>query len=231
MAAYKRALVYVVASPDEEAVLRQEIETYCASKDIRVAEWLIEEPIAKLTALRDRPVGARIITTMGKRRIRHLILPSLSNAFGDHMDAVHRLTSWRKKAVHLVSSRIILEDGDEKTAVFMAALRQAEAIAKGNRSIRYQTGVAKRKVLGEARGLTSFGYDLVEGHYVENPDEQRTIALAKKLHQRGLKLQAIADELNGRGIKSKKGKKWHPKTVQGLIFSTQNNHKAVLKMP
>lgn len=72
---------------------------------------------------------------------------------------------------------------------------------------------------GERVGGVRFGYDLAEDGVTltENAAEQAAIALMAEMRQSGATLQAIAAELNGRGIRPKQAATWDHSTVRKIL--------------
>ena len=64
---------------------------------------------------------------------------------------------------------------------------------------------------------TPYGFEAIEGRLVEVKQEADVVAEIQAARNAGVTLQAIADDLNGRGIPTKKGKQWQPATVHLLL--------------
>ncbi|MHC4537376.1 MAG: recombinase family protein, partial [Planctomycetota bacterium] len=70
-------------------------------------------------------------------------------------------------------------------------------------------------------GAVPYGFDNRNGQLVPNPDEMETIQKAVLWRQQGNSYHNIADRLNAQGTTSKRGGRWHPKTVLGVIRHVQ----------
>jgi DNA invertase Pin-like site-specific DNA recombinase len=68
--------------------------------------------------------------------------------------------------------------------------------------------------------LTPYGFEAVEGRLVEVQQEAAVVAEIQAARQQGHTLQAIANNLNGRGIPTKTGKQWAPATIHYLVKRT-----------
>lgn len=84
--------------------------------------------------------------------------------------------------------------------------------------------LAIRRLRGQRLGTTPLGYRTVEDadgskRIEEDDDEQRTVKLARELHNdgKGLSLRRIAAILDENGHKTKRGGKWEAMTVQKLL--------------
>jgi DNA invertase Pin-like site-specific DNA recombinase len=77
--------------------------------------------------------------------------------------------------------------------------------------------LAHLKAKGEKYGPIPFGYKQVEKRLVEVEKEASIVAEILEQREQGSTLAAIADNLNTRGIKGKRGGRWYPSTVNYLI--------------
>jgi site-specific DNA recombinase len=64
---------------------------------------------------------------------------------------------------------------------------------------------------------TPYGFEAIEGRLVEVELEAKVVAEIQAARSSGTTLQAIADNLNGRGIPTKTGKTWAPATIHLLL--------------
>ena len=77
---------------------------------------------------------------------------------------------------------------------------------------------AKRQRGEKTGGTVPFGFDLdVDGHLVENSEEQQIIKRMKRLRSQGYSYKRVADTLNADGVFSKTGGQWHPYSVQKTL--------------
>ena len=70
---------------------------------------------------------------------------------------------------------------------------------------------------GERTGGIPYGYRAVGGMLVEEPREQATVALARKLRGEGKSLRKIVTALVEAGHAPRAGKKWHAQVVKRLV--------------
>jgi len=64
---------------------------------------------------------------------------------------------------------------------------------------------------------TPYGFEAIEGRLVEVKQEAAVVAEIQAARASGTTLQAIANDLNGRGILTKTGKQWQPATIHLLL--------------
>ena len=112
-------------------------------------------------------------------------------------------------------------EGTDPANILMRSI--IDAFAEYERNLiaaRTAAALAQKRRRGEKTGGTvPFGYILDEDgvHLVEDPDEQRILALICELRDKGWTLRQIGTEMERRGITTKTGKKWNPKTVSALL--------------
>lgn len=80
-----------------------------------------------------------------------------------------------------------------------------------------KAAIDKRRSAGRVYCSTLFGFQAVAGNFVPVESEALVVADILKKRQAGQTLQAIADELNGKGISGKTGGRWYPSTVRNII--------------
>jgi DNA invertase Pin-like site-specific DNA recombinase len=70
---------------------------------------------------------------------------------------------------------------------------------------------------GHPGGGSPFGFRPGGWSLEEDPTEQETLALIKRLHAEGHNASDIARSLNDRGLLSKRGGRWHPTSVRRIV--------------
>lgn len=66
-------------------------------------------------------------------------------------------------------------------------------------------------------GSPAFGQTSVNGELVENPEEMQVIELIRRHHKCGKSLQQIANWLNQRGYRTKRGQEWKRISVKRVL--------------
>ena len=62
-----------------------------------------------------------------------------------------------------------------------------------------------------------YGYDNIDGEMVMIPDQAKIVKKVFMQTLAGISTTTIADELNAKGIATKKGGSWHPSTIRGML--------------
>lgn len=111
---------------------------------------------------------------------------------------------------------------DDPDQPMRTAMRQIRGvIAQLERSMivkRMRDGKAMKKERGGySGGAPPLGFRAVGRELVPDADEQRTVERIRELRSAGLTYRAIAQALDSEGYPTKRGGRWHPFTVQGII--------------
>lgn len=105
------------------------------------------------------------------------------------------------------------------------ALAQME---RENTADRTSSIMAFKEEKGEHIGHAPFGYDIVEKKLVKNEGEQSIIAKIIRWKRDGLSLRAIAEKLNQKGIKTKRGSlSWSHRTLSYILKKRKVHRKNV----
>ena len=66
-------------------------------------------------------------------------------------------------------------------------------------------------------GSPAFGKKAVNGELVNHPQEQQVIELIRRHHKSGKSLQQIANWLNQKGYKTKRGQQWQRISIKRVL--------------
>ncbi|HLX62420.1 MAG TPA: recombinase family protein [Planctomycetota bacterium] len=148
-----------------------------------------------------------------------LVVYSLSRLARSTKDAISISERLDKAGADLVS---LSERIDTTSAAGKMIFRLLAVMAEFERdqiSERTSAAMQHMKNTGKRVGTIPFGFDCIDGENLTlNADEQSAIACMKDLKDNGETLQAIAAELERRGIKTKSGGvKWAPKVIAGIL--------------
>src|SRR5205085_1755477 len=101
----------------------------------------------------------------------------------------------------------------------MASVSQWEREAIGERT---RDALRYKKAQGQRVGTVPFGFSVAAdgATLVPQEPEQRVLGMLRELRSQGLTLRAIAAELNARGLVTRRGSRWQPRTVHHLLAVT-----------
>jgi DNA invertase Pin-like site-specific DNA recombinase len=89
---------------------------------------------------------------------------------------------------------------------------------------RTKGALAVKRRRGERIGTIPYGSKLgPDGvRLIPEPSEQKIVKLVRRLRDEGLSLRVIAAELDARGLRPRRGKRWYPTTIKKIVERTPN---------
>jgi len=224
-----RAIGYCRVSSQEQvegAFLKsqeEQIRAYCALKGLELAHVHIDGGVSGGTPLAERPAGAELVKNLEFGVASIVILTKLDRGFRATVDCLQTVQAWEKRSValHIIDMGGSSVDTTSAAGRFMLTVLVAAAEMEKNR-IRERCNEGRRARKSENRriGEVAFGWSLGDDSksLIENPEEQRALTLIHSLKEQGHSLRAISDELNRRGISTKKNRgAWTHGQVQSIL--------------
>lgn len=152
-----------------------------------------------------------------------LVVYSLSRLTRCTKDALTLSETLSRRGVDLVS---VSERIDTTSAAGKMVFRMLAVLAEFERdqiSDRTRFALAHKRTNREKTGgRVPFGYIVEDGRLIEEPNEQKALALIGKLRRQGYSLRGICERLCARGYKTRCGNmNWHPQVVKQLISNMQ----------
>ena len=126
-----------------------------------------------------------------------------------------------KKGAKIISATEESLNGDDPTSKLLKTIIQAFAeFERDSIKARVKSTLQLKKSKGERISrFAEYGYDFTADgkRVIENADEQKVLQLVKTLKDEGLGIQAVKDQLEAEGIKTKRGKDvWHYQSVRNI---------------
>lgn len=223
------AVIYVRVSTDgqvEDGVSidaqQTKLNAWCIANDYTV---LAIETDAGLSGGRadNRPALQAAIELACKTKSA-LVVYSLSRLARSTKDTIAIGEKLDKAGADLVS---LSEKIDTTSAAGKMVFRMLAVMAEFERdqvSERTRFAMSHKKSKGERVGTVPFGFDVATNgvNLVRNESEQVAIALIIELRKAGETFQAIASELERRGVVTKKGNaKWGLMAVRNIVLANQ----------
>lgn len=147
-----------------------------------------------------------------------LVSYSLSRLARSTKDALTIGELVAKKQADLVS---LSEQIDTTTAAGKMMFQMMAVLAEFERNLiseRTSNSLQHKKHTGQKyTNKTPYGFQAIEGRLIEVKKEAVVVAEIQAARASGTTLQAIANDLNGRGIPTKTGKQWQPATIHLLL--------------
>lgn len=219
-----RAVGYVRVSTDKQADSGVSLDAQAAKvramADVQDAQLVevVTDAGASAKSLQ-RPGLARVLALVKAGAVDTVIVAKLDRLTRSVRDLADVLDMFAKHGVALVSVAESLDTGTAAGRLVlnvMASVSQWEREAIGERT---RDALRHKKANGQRVGTVPFGYQLAPDgvSLVANLDEQRALRVLRELRDAGYTLQAVADELNRQGFRTRRGSAWQLRTVHHLL--------------
>lgn len=216
-----KAIGYIRVSTQEQATSgysldaqKAKLEAYAALYDIELTDIVIDAGVSAKSLKREGL--QRVLTTLdngGADAVLIFKLDRLTRSVKDWNVLIEKY--FTNKALLSVSDQI-----DTRTAAGRLCLNVLMSVAQWERETigeRTSTALQYKKSQGQHIGSVPYGYEAIDKTLAVVESEAAAIALIKDMKEQGLKLQAIADELNAQNIPTKRGGKWYPTSVKNVL--------------
>lgn len=224
-----QAIGYVRVSTDRQAetgqglrVQERAIRDYCRRHRLKVLTILRDEGVSGTTEAAERPGLSEALELLRDGGSKVLVVASLDRL-------ARSLTAQEGALAHVwrLGSRVYTVDGgevlkDDPEDPMRRAMRQMMGVfselERGMINARLRRGRREKGERGGfAYGSPPYGARAENRQLVRDPDETKAIALARRLRDRGRSLRAICSELERRGHKPRRAKRWHPQVVSRML--------------
>ncbi|MGB9887688.1 MAG: recombinase family protein [Moorellales bacterium] len=171
-------------------------------------------------ALLDRPALARLMADCRAGLVDVIVVYRIDRFFRDARHLLNTMKELEALGVKFVSAT---EPFDTATPMGRYLVGQFGLIAEFERTTmleRCRAGRVKRARAGKWFGTAPLGYeyDPATGELVVNPAEAEVVRLAFELYvQPGQSLGTVAAQLNARGLRTKKGRRWSDDAIHDLL--------------
>jgi site-specific DNA recombinase len=221
----KQAIGYIRVSTEQQAsegvsleAQRTKIDAWCATNGYELVQVYVDAGISG-KRMDTRKELQKALAALKKDSA--LVCYSLSRLARSTKDALTIGEIVAKKKADMVS---LSEQIDTTTAAGKMMFQMLAVLAEFERNLvaeRTTNALQHKKATGQKYcNLTPYGFEAVEGRLVEVQQEAAVVAEIQAARQQGHTLQAIANNLNGRGIPTKTGKQWAPATIHYLVKRT-----------
>jgi len=218
----KQAIAYIRVSTEKQAnegvsleAQKSRIEQWCKSNGYELAGVYVDAGISgKSMETRKELLAALAALKKGMALVSY----SLSRLARSTKDALTIGEMVAKKQADMVS---LSEQIDTTTAAGRMMFQMMAVLAEFERNLvaeRTANALQHKKRTGQKyTNKTPYGFEAIEGRLVEVKKEAAVVAEIQAARASGTTLQAIANDLNGRGILTKTGKQWQPATIHLLL--------------
>lgn len=225
MMAMNTAIAYVRVSTERQAsegvsldAQRARIEAWCSANGYTLSAVYVDAGISGST-MDKRPELLKALSALKKGQV--LVAYSFSRLARSTKDVLTISEMVAKRGADLVS---LTERVDTTTAAGKLQFQMLAVLAEFERNlISERTATAMKHLKATRQAFTSrtpYGFERVGDELVEVQGEVAIVSEIRAARTSGRTFQAIADDLNSRGIATKMGKRWQPATVQQILKRT-----------
>lgn len=219
-----KAIGYIRVSTDDQKESglslehqRAKIEAYALAMDLELVD--IIDDAGKSGKNMNRPGLLRALEIIRSGEAQSLVILKLDRLTRSVKDLGALVETFEKTGAALIS---VQDSINTTTAAGRLVLNVLGSVAQWEREAigeRTAAALSMKKDRGEKTGGTvPFGFDLSEDGrtLIANQTEQEALSLARQLRVAGMSFRKIGAELDRRGIATKTGTVWYPKTVRSL---------------
>jgi site-specific DNA recombinase len=214
---------YVRVSTDEQAhegvsldAQTAKIKSYCDFSDFTLRAVVRDEGRTGKTT--DRAGLQEVMRAVEAGEVSAVVVYKLDRLSRSVIDTLQLIEAMEARGVAFHS---IQEKVDTKSAIGRFFLTILAAFAQMERDLiseRTSLALQHKKSQGQHVGTIPYGYRIDKaGKLASDSREADVIRQARELRAAGRTLQQIANDLNARGVKTKRGGLWYPTTVKNAI--------------
>ena len=219
--AYLRVSGRSQAADGRDGLRRQEeaIRRYAAAHGLSVARVFAERGVSGTAAGDDRPRWVEMLAEIMADGVQTIVVEKLDRLARDLLVQEHIISDLRRRGITLISAAepdLLQDDPTRKL------LRQiVGAIAEYEKTMLVAKLKAARKRIRD-RGERCDGAKPYGGH-ADRPAEAGVLARMREMRAGGYSLEAIAEALNGEGVPSRRGQRWHASAVRLILVRSDQS--------
>jgi len=194
------------------------IKAYCQLNDLELIEMIKDEGVSgKETKNRDG--FKRLMEYVNNKTVDGIVTYRLDRLWRNTLEALQYSKLFEKQGVALMS---IQEQLNTASAVGKFYFTLISSLAELERNIVSERVTATHQIKKEKReryGYIPFGYTVAADgrQLIEDETEQKALRLIKRLRRQGHSYQEIAEELNGKGYKTRKGHDFKKQNIFNVL--------------
>jgi site-specific DNA recombinase len=223
----RKAVCYIRVSTEEQVrngvsleAQEERLMAYCQLTGLQVAAVIREEGVSGSKPLAVRSGGAELLSLVDKKRVGHVVALKLDRLFRDAADALNQTKAWDKAgvALHLVDmGGQALNTASAMGRFFLNVMAGFAELERNLIAERTEIALAHKKAHLEAYARTPYGFDRQGDTLTPNLVELGIVTQVKAWRTDGWTLRKIAQELTDRQTPTKRGGRWHARTVKYLL--------------
>lgn len=219
--------VYLRVSTDEQAqsglgleaqrdAIERWLDVECKLEHVQ-CEWYADEGLSGSLPPSRRPGLEALLSDLQRGDV--LVVHTLKRLSRDMLDSLLIEREVKDKGARLVSVQGEgTDDSDDESAFVLRTLsRMIADLERRQVSRRTRAALAAKARRGEVTGQIPYGCARDGDRLVPRADEIEVLGLMVRMRMERHTLQAIADELNARGLRNRWGKTWKAGRVSALL--------------
>ena len=219
-----RVAAYCRVSTDSDAQLesleaqKDYYENYIASRDDWEFAGLYYDEGITGTKKDKRPELMRLVSDCKAGKVEFIITKSISRFSRNTTDCLEMVRKLLDLHVPIFFEKENINTGSMESELFLSILSGIAESESVSISENIKWSIRKRFENGTYKcGYTPYGYDLKGGRMVINPEQAAVVKEIFAALLSGKGTQEIANDLNRRGIPTKRNRRWRATTIRGML--------------
>ena len=200
---------------------RLKIKQYCELHNLIISEEIVDEGVSGKSTKRDGYL--RLMEIIESDGCDGVIVYSLSRFSRNTMDTLSAIEKMNQRGITFHSLSESIDTSSPNGRFFLTILSSLSQLEREITSLRVKDVLKGLKITNKPYSNDLYGYDKIGGELVENPSEMKMLRKIIKLHKLGYSYCEIANYLNNKGYKTKRGgKQFYYSTIEYLLKSHKN---------
>jgi len=200
---------------------RLKIKQYCDLHNLDLIEEIVDEGVSGKTSKRDGYI--KLMQIVDNNGCDGVVVYSLSRFSRNTMDTLSSIERMNKKGITFHSLSESIDTSSPNGRFFLTILSSLSQLEREITSQRVSDVLSSLRVSNKPYSNDVYGYDKLNGNLVKNEPEQKMIRKILKMNKLGYSHTEIANHLNDKGYRTKRGgKKFYYSTVEYIVKSKLN---------
>ena len=170
------------------------------------------------TSMAKRDGLLRLLADCDRGLIDYIIVKSISRFSRNTLESIETIRKLSDKGVYLYFEKENIDTGKMESELLLSILSSLAESESRSISENSKWSFQKRIMNGTIKlGFMPFGYVKQDGKMVIDEEEAEHVRWIFKQMLSGVSSVDIANELNSKGVLNKRGEKWKPGVVRGII--------------
>ncbi|MGN0557858.1 MAG: recombinase family protein [Acutalibacteraceae bacterium] len=225
MQIFKNAIGYIRVSTEQQAnddrfgidIQKQAILLYANKNGYNIVDWKIDEASGVSD---ERPAFNEILygDNVTNPPFEAVIVFKNDRIARETKLYFYYLYTLEKKNIKLLSTKEEFPEGSDMANIYHALLQFVAEQERKNIALRTSKGRSiKAQCGGYSGGRCPYGYKVVGGRLIINDDERPIVEYVFSEHKKGTPMLTIADNLNNRGLRTRKGSNFHASSISSIL--------------